>query len=75
MNKYSGGNFDDFLKEEGILEEVVESTRKRKRHWTGRSQIDVFSVLPIRSMAKTIMWRWENRIRVTKNLWLRYLSR
>ena len=29
MNKYSGGNFDDFLKEEGIFEEVVESTRKR----------------------------------------------
>ena len=29
MNKYDGGDFDDFLKEEGILEEVVESTRKR----------------------------------------------
>ena len=29
MNKYSGGNFDDFLKEEGIFEEVLESTRKR----------------------------------------------
>ncbi len=29
MNKYSGGDFDDFLKEEGIFEEVVESTRKR----------------------------------------------
>lgn len=29
MNKYSGGNFDDFLKEEGIFEEVMESTRKR----------------------------------------------
>ena len=29
MNKYSGGNFDDFLKEEGIFEEVVECTRKR----------------------------------------------
>ena len=29
MNKYSGGNFDDFLKEEGIFEEVVEYTRKR----------------------------------------------
>ena len=24
MNKYSGGNFDDFLREEGIFEEVVE---------------------------------------------------
>ena len=29
MNKYSGGNFDDFLREEGIFEEVVECTRKR----------------------------------------------
>lgn len=29
MNKYSGGNFDDFLKEEGIFEEVMECTRKR----------------------------------------------
>ena len=29
MNKYSGGSFDDFLKEEGIFEEVVECTRKR----------------------------------------------
>ena len=29
MNKYSGGNFDDFLKEEGIFEEVLECTRKR----------------------------------------------
>ena len=29
MNKYSGGNFDDFLKKEGIFEEVVECTRKR----------------------------------------------
>ena len=29
MNKYSSGNFDDFLKEEGIFEEVMECTRKR----------------------------------------------
>lgn len=29
MNKYSGSNFDDFLAEEGILEEV--STRAQKR--------------------------------------------
>lgn len=29
MNKYSGSNFDDFLKEEGILEEV--SVRAQKR--------------------------------------------
>ncbi|MDE0398274.1 MAG: hypothetical protein OXL96_10760 [Candidatus Poribacteria bacterium] len=29
MNRYDGGDFDDFLKEEGIFEEVVESTRKR----------------------------------------------
>lgn len=29
MNRYSGGNFDDFLKEEGIYEEVTERTRKR----------------------------------------------
>ena len=29
MNKYSGGNFDDFLKEEGIFEEVTEHALKR----------------------------------------------
>ena len=29
MNKHNGGNFDDFLKEEGIFEEVLECTRKR----------------------------------------------
>ena len=29
MNKYSSGNFDDFLKEEGIFEEVREYTLKR----------------------------------------------
>ena len=29
MNKYDGGDFDDFLKEEGIFEEVLECTRKR----------------------------------------------
>ena len=29
MNKYSGSNFDDFLKEEGILEEVSARVRKR----------------------------------------------
>ena len=29
MNKYSGGNFDDFLKEECIFEEVTERTLKR----------------------------------------------
>jgi hypothetical protein len=29
MNKYSGDSFDDFLKEEGIFEEVLECTRKR----------------------------------------------
>lgn len=29
MNKYKGGSFDDFLKEEGIFEEVLECTRKR----------------------------------------------
>ena len=29
MNKYSGGNFDDFLTEEGILEEVTERALKR----------------------------------------------
>ena len=29
MNKYSGGNFDDFLAEEGILEEVTERALKR----------------------------------------------
>ena len=29
MNKYSGRNFDDFLKEEGIYEEVTERALKR----------------------------------------------
>ena len=29
MNKYSGGSFEDFLKEEGIFEEVTEYTLKR----------------------------------------------
>ena len=29
MNKYSGSNFDDFLVEEGILEEVSEGAQKR----------------------------------------------
>ena len=29
MNKYEGGSFEDFLKEEGIFEEVLEYTRKR----------------------------------------------
>ncbi|MCY4401464.1 MAG: hypothetical protein OXD54_02730 [Candidatus Poribacteria bacterium] len=29
MNKYSGGNFDDFLKDEGIFEEVTDRTHKR----------------------------------------------
>jgi DNA-binding Xre family transcriptional regulator len=29
MNKYSGGDFDDFLKEDGILEEVTARAHKR----------------------------------------------
>lgn len=29
MNKYSGSNFDDFLAEEGILEEISEGAQKR----------------------------------------------
>ena len=29
MNKYSGSNFDDFLDEEGMLEEVSERAQKR----------------------------------------------
>ncbi len=29
MNKYSGSNFDDFLAEEGILEEVSAKAHKR----------------------------------------------
>ncbi len=29
MNKYEGGSFEDFLKEEGIFEEVTESALKR----------------------------------------------
>ncbi|MDE0637887.1 MAG: hypothetical protein OXI43_18770 [Candidatus Poribacteria bacterium] len=33
MNKYEGDNFEDFLKEEGILEEVTERARKRLLVW------------------------------------------
>ena len=44
MNQYSGGNFDDFLEEEGILEEV--STRALKRLLTLQLQ-DVRSELEI----------------------------
>lgn len=44
MNQYSGGNFDDFLEEEGILEEV--STRALKRLLTLQLQ-DVLSELEI----------------------------
>ena len=29
MNKFSGSNFDDFLDEEGLLEEVSERAQKR----------------------------------------------
>lgn len=29
MNKYAGGSFEDFLKEEGIFEEVTERALKR----------------------------------------------
>ena len=29
MNKYRGSNFDDFLKEEGMLEDVSERAQKR----------------------------------------------
>ena len=29
MNKYSGSNFDDFLVDEDILEEVLEGAQKR----------------------------------------------
>ncbi len=29
MNRYSGGNFEDFLADEGILEEVTERALKR----------------------------------------------
>ena len=29
MNKYSGSSFDDFLKEEGIFEEVSTRTQER----------------------------------------------
>ena len=33
MNKYSGGSFDDFLKEEGIFEEVTERALRRLLVW------------------------------------------
>ncbi len=37
MNKYSGSNFDDFLKEEGILEEVSARAQKRLKELTMQS--------------------------------------
>ena len=33
MNKYEGDSFDDFLKEEGIFEEVTEHALKRLLIW------------------------------------------
>ena len=33
MNKYEGDSFDDFLKEEGIFEEVTERALKRLLIW------------------------------------------
>lgn len=33
MNRYEGSDFDDFLKEEGIFEEVTERALKRLLIW------------------------------------------
>ena len=33
MNKYEGDSFDDFLKDEGIFEEVTERALKRLLIW------------------------------------------
>lgn len=47
-NKYSGSNFDDFLKEEGIYEEVTAIAQKELKslHNNGESESDFASELP-----------------------------
>ncbi|MCG9131782.1 hypothetical protein J5I95_08895 [Candidatus Poribacteria bacterium] len=42
MNKYEGGSFDDFLKEEGIFEEVTERALKRLLVWQLDNIVRVF---------------------------------
>ena len=39
MNKYSGSNFDDFLKEKGILEEVSAKAQKRLKELVMQSSL------------------------------------
>ena len=52
--------------------QVVKKFAEKNLEWM--SQIDVFSVLLITSMAMIIMWRLGNQIHVTENLLLQYLS-
>ena len=50
MNKYEGDSFDDFLKDEGIFEEVTERALKRLLIW----QLgDIVKVLIQRKTAST----------------------
>ena len=50
MNKYEGDSFDDFLKEEGIFEEVTERALKRLLIW---QLADIVKVLIQRETAFT----------------------
>jgi predicted glycosyltransferase len=47
MNKYSGSNFDDFLEEEGILEEV--SVRAQKRLLA----LQIEDIMKVANLSKT----------------------
>ena len=47
MNKYSGSNFDDFLAEEGLLEEV--SARAQKRFLA----LQVEDIMKVMNLSKT----------------------
>jgi hypothetical protein len=38
-NQHVGGNFDDFLAEEGMLEEVTATAMKRVVDWQNRARI------------------------------------
>ena len=47
MNKYSGSNFDDFLEEEGILEEVSALAQERLRIYQ-TEEVNIDTALEIR---------------------------
>ena len=44
MNKYSGSDFDDFLKEDGILEEVTARAHKRLLALQVREAMEEYSI-------------------------------